>query len=450
MAATRKRVSLAGQYARTLALLFIAVELMTAAVALVFIFLPMAERAADDLAGLMVLSAQTWAELPPEVRPLFEKELAHNHQIALRPEMAPPPDTGLRHGFYIRFLEHAFEHRLGRDTFFLSETAADGGEWLWTMIPVAGHSIGAGFARSRMQTQPLGAVALAVAFGALLVGALAVWLARRIAAPVAALERAAERLAQGARPKLLPESGPRELADLARHFNRMAEQVRELSDARTTLFAGISHDLRTPLARMRLALEMLTLRPDPALIQRLERDIEEMTTLIAQLLDIARGLSTEPAQEIDLCPWLKQRAQTHEEAAASAGASLTVRCNEQLRARVATSMLARVLDNLLGNALRYAPGPIDLVAEQRPASSDAPAMLRIGVLDRGPGIAEDQRTAVLRPFHRLERSRSPTTGGFGLGLAIVRQLAHANGWRVQLAGREGGGLEAWIEVPASA
>ncbi|MGA8391818.1 MAG: hypothetical protein WB775_06740, partial [Burkholderiaceae bacterium] len=100
---------LARLYRRWLAALFIAVELITAVAAMVFIFLPMSRRAADDLAGLMVLSAQTWTELPPETRPVFEEELRKNYQIALRPNMAPAPDTGLRHGWYLRFLERAFE-----------------------------------------------------------------------------------------------------------------------------------------------------------------------------------------------------------------------------------------------------------------------------------------------------------------------------------------------------
>ncbi|MDH5580235.1 MAG: hypothetical protein OEZ09_17435, partial [Betaproteobacteria bacterium] len=95
-------------YTRWLVALFIALELVTAAAAMVFIFMPIARRAADDLSGLMVLSVQTWAELPPETRPVFEDELRRGYRIALRPDMPAAPDTGLRHGLYIRFLERAF------------------------------------------------------------------------------------------------------------------------------------------------------------------------------------------------------------------------------------------------------------------------------------------------------------------------------------------------------
>ncbi|MDP1647614.1 MAG: ATP-binding protein [Rubrivivax sp.] len=439
---------LARLYTRWLAALFITLELITAAAVLGFIMLPMSERAADDLAGLMVLSAQTWTELPPETRPVFEAELARGYQIALRPSMLPAPDTGLRHGLYIRFLELAFERRLGQEAFFLREVAADGSDWLWIAIPAGGRSVGMGFAINRLQTNPFAVLAAALAAGMLLVGALAWWLASRIAQPVARFELAAAQLAKGAHPDLLPETGPRELAALAHHFNRMALQVRELSDARTTLFAGLSHDLRTPLARMRLALEMLTLKPEPALLLRLELDIEEMNRLIGQLLEIARGLRPEAGQALDLCAWLQARTQVHRAAADAAGASLIVRCPGDLRAIAAPDMLARILDNLLGNALRYAPGPIELVGQAVSQAAGKPVHVRIGVLDRGPAIPHDQLDAVFRPFHRIEGSANPVAGGFGLGLAIVRQLAQANGWGARLERREGGGLAAWVELPA--
>ncbi|MDP2008101.1 MAG: ATP-binding protein [Rubrivivax sp.] len=445
----RPREGLARLYARWLLALFVTLELVTTVAVLVFVMLPMAERAADDLAGLMVLSAQTWAELPPQTRPVFEQELARQHRIALRPDMPPAPDTGLRHGFYVRFLERAFERRLGQGAFFEHRVAGDGADWLWIAVPAGERWMGAGFDTRRLQSNPLGALAVTLAAGMLLVAALAWWLARRIALPVARLEAAAAQLAKGSNPALLPLDGPRELADLAQHFNDMALQLGELSQARTTLFAGMSHDLRTPLARMRLALEMLTLRPDPALLQRMDNDIEEMNRLIGQLLDIARGLQPEGRQWLDLCHWLDGRRQVHAPAAAAAASTLQLQCPAGLRVQAAPQMLARVLDNLLVNALRYAAGPIDIVAlAPAPDNEGRAPLLRIGVLDRGPGIPQDQLAAVFRPFHRLEAARSPDAGGFGLGLAVVQQLARSNGWTVRLQPREGGGLEAWIELPA--
>ncbi len=102
--AVARRHGLTRLYTLWLAALFVAIEIVTAVSALVFIFLPLSERAADDLAGLMVLSAQTWVELPPGTRPVFEEELLHSYQMALRPDMVPASDTGLRHGWYLYFL----------------------------------------------------------------------------------------------------------------------------------------------------------------------------------------------------------------------------------------------------------------------------------------------------------------------------------------------------------
>lgn len=419
--------------------------------ALVFVLWPMAQRSADDLAGLMVLSAQTWVELPPATRPVFEQELAQHHRLALRPDAPAAAPDRLVHGFYIGFLEAALQRRTGQPTVLRLGAAPAGGgvpPWLWTGIPVADRHIDVGFDPGRLDTHPLVALAAVLLVGAALATAAAVWLARRISQPVARLEEAAAALAEGLRPTPLPESGPAELARLAGHFNRMAQQVRELLEARTTLLAGASHDLRTPLARMRLALEMLRLRPgDDRLLQRLEADIEAMDTLIGRMLDLARGLDHEPAQPLALRPWLQAVTQAHEDAARLAGAQLTVACDAGLQAQAAPQALGRVIDNLLGNALRYAAGPVTLSARRLPATGMGPPQLRLTVADRGPGIPPAQRAAVWRPFHRLESSRSPATGGWGLGLAVVRQIADIQGWRVELLPREGGGLEAVVDLP---
>lgn len=124
-----------------------------------------------------------------------------------------------------------------------------------------------------------------------------------------------------------------------------------------------------------------------------------------------------------------------------AGAEVLVHCPDiQIKAPLAA--LRRVLANFIANAQRYTSlGPLELRAEQRDSAC------RIGVLDRGPGIPEDQIEAVFNPFHRVDASRSPATGGMGLGLAIVRQLAQANGWQVWLENRRQGGVAAWVDVP---
>lgn len=445
MPALGRRASLARHYLRWLVSLFLALAVLILAAVLGFVMLPLAQRSADDLAGLMVLSAQTWAELPPDTRADFEVELLRKHQLALLPDMPSPPDASLAHGFYVHYLEESLHRRSGAPAHLARAPGPEPGDWLWTRVEAGGQRIGVGFSVDRLNTRPLWGLAVVVLGVVGLASLAAPWLARRIAQPVARLERAAAELATGASPAMLPESGPRELADLAGHFNQMALQVRELLDARTTLLAGVSHDLRTPLARMRLALELLTLQPDPALIARLEHDVDEMNRLIGQLLDLAKGLTHEEPATFDLRPWLIGRADLHAGAAQAVGATIVVACPPSLTVKAAAGLLGRVVDNLLVNAIRYAPGPIELVAHAVDASPGE--RVRLSVLDRGPGIPPHRMDAVWRPFQRVEESRSPQTGGYGLGLAIVRQLARNQGWAVGLAARTGGGLVAWVEVP---
>lgn len=428
-----KPTSLARQNTLLLAGAFLLVELLAAFSFAWLLMLPVAKRSADDLAGLMILSAQTWAELPPDTRMAFEHELMDNHGLALRAE---PAGEGRDewHPPYFYLLEAALARRLGAAHHLTSEPVGKT-TWYWADLPAGDGTLAVGLPRTRIETQPVLALLLALGGGLLFAGAFAWWLAQRITAPLARLEAAATRIGHGERPELLPETGPLELAALARRFNAMARQVRDLLTARTTLLAGVSHDLRTPLARMRLALEMLKSDLSPTLIARLECDIEEMNGLIATLLDLARGLEREPLEETDLAELLNGLVEN-----TASDRAITVRCNS-CRLEVAPRALRRALGNLLQNALRYAPdGPIDLVCETREASC------RIGVLDRGPGIPPKRIAAMFEPFQRLDDSRSPQTGGAGLGLAIVRELAKANGWQVRLEARAGGGLAAWIEL----
>jgi two-component system osmolarity sensor histidine kinase EnvZ len=426
--------SLARQNALALAVAFIVIELLTLTLFTLWVLLPLAKRSADDLAGLIVLSAQTWAELPPHTRPAFEEELFNSHALALRAE-PPHSSTDAWHSPYFYLLEEAVNRRTGL-TQHLSSEQQDSGTWYWVNVPVAGTRLTVGMAAARIESQPATAFLVMLVLGSLLAVAMAIWLARQLTRPMAKLEAASAVIGEGGNPALLPETGPREVAALSRRFNAMATQVRELLASRTTLLAGVSHDLRTPLTRMRLALEMLKGHPDPTMIERLEYDIEQMNQLIGNVLDLARGLAHEKPAPIALPEYLAQLALDH--GTPTNPVAVTCPPCQVAAPRVA---LQRAIGNLLQNAHRYAPGGVDLVVEMTPQHC------RIGVLDRGPGIAPDQLEAVFEPFFRLDASRSPVTGGSGLGLAIVRELARVNGWQVSLQPREGGGLQAWLELP---
>ena len=427
--------SLARQYTVRLALAFILMELLVAGLSTFFVVLPLARRSADDVAGLMVLSAQTWAELPPQTRPAFEQELLASHALALRAEL-PGPGRDEWHPPYFYLLEDALAQRTGLKH-HLSSEPLDTGTWYWAEVPTGSGHLAVGLSAVRIDSQPVTALAMALLVGLLFAMGVALWLARRLTKPLARLEAASALIGQGGSPALLPETGPRELVSLSLRFNAMAQQVSDLLSARTTLLAGVSHDLRTPLARMRLALEMLKDDHNPTLIERMERDIEQMNRLIGNVLDLARGLQHEKPISTNMPDFLHQIAADF----STPASPVTVTCPPGTWPAAPTA-LQRAIGNLLQNAQRYAPGlPVELVANFENKHC------HIGVLDHGPGIAPEQREAMFQPFHRLDASRSPVTGGSGLGLAIVRELARANGWQVALKANPGGGLQAWLELP---
>ena len=430
--------SLAQQNALRLIVVFVAFEVIAALAVISLLMLPLARRAADDFAELLALSAETWSELPPMTRPAFERHLAESHGITLR--QAPPEAAQAREGrdFYVRRVERALRSQYG-DAVRVAGSVESGEPWHWISVPSGGRLFWIGFPHSRLGTQPLATVLVTLAVGLLLATLAAWWLARRIVAPLERLDEAAALLGRGERPELLPEAGPREIAALTRRLNSLVREVDDLLEGRTTLLVGLSHDLRTPLARMRLALELLTHRRDPALIQRLEQDVEEMNRLVGDMLDLARGLGREAPTSIAIRPLLEELAARARETGVQATVS-----SADCVASAPPHALRRVLGNLLANAQRYGGGqPVELHAQLEQGG------VRIGVLDRGPGIPPEQLDAVFRPFHRVEPSRNPGTGGAGLGLAIVRQLAQANGWTVTLENRPSGGLAAWVLVESA-
>ncbi len=423
--------SLFARTALILAVVFLLFQAMATLVVYRTVIKPVAERSADDLAGLIVLSAQTWVELPPEVRPAFERELAQRHGLRLQAAsgVIRPPAAQFP---FRQEIEQALSKRL--DTKILLEGGAESGT-AWVVMAIGGRQLQAGFFPNRYAVRPPLAAVTLVSLGTFLVLLTALLLVRRITVPLARASRAAGVVGKGGIPEPLPETGPQELADLARRFNQMAREVQELLENRTTLLGGISHDLRTPLTRLQLNLELLREKFDPAKLDRMQKDLAEMNTMIGGYLELARSTQPEMAQEVDLDELLKKLAEKHGASYRSGGAC---------RFRAGPGALTRVLDNLLQNAHRYGAGEAAPELHLKCGTKH----VEISVLDSGSGIPEAELEKVLRPFYRLEASRAAATGGTGLGLAIVKQLAEINGWEIRLRNRAEGGLEARLVLAA--
>lgn len=413
--------------------------LFTLGVIIMFILLPVGQRSADDLAALMVQSTETWSELPPDTKAKFERKLMQNYQLRLLTQHEQLQDA---HKYlpYFFFLESALSRRSGQET-RLKESRDDSGEiWYWAEIPNAMQTIHIGVARSHVAAQPPVAMLLLLTVGSLATLLTAMALVRRLTTPLERLSQAAQGIGRGAWPEPIPESGPEELAALVRSFNNMTIQVQELLANRTTLLAGISHDLRTPLTRIQLAVEMLSPEADPSLTNGIRGDVEQMNCLIGQFLEVGRGMEQGEKQSVDIRAMLDEL--TH--CARRGGAEIHWQAGSECSYMINPLALRRIIVNLMENAVRYGAGkPVTL------SYTCEPEQVTIRILDEGPGIPPDQLEAVFRPFYRLEQSRSSTTGGSGLGLSISRQLAESNGLSLRLLGRASGGTEAVIILPRS-
>jgi two-component system osmolarity sensor histidine kinase EnvZ len=429
--------TLFGRTALVIALVSFAFQMFTIAVITYFALMPLGRHATDDFAALMTGVAQSWHAAQTVERAQLQEGIGRMHRL----QVQDPPGAVSDHTNmlpYFHFLESALSARTGQPIALRNSRSANGEQWYWADLPAAGTTVRVGFPASRVEVQPSLALLIILSVGMLVILITSTWLARWLIAPLSRLSAATQRIGQGQRLEPLPETGPTELATLAREFNRMGEQVEELLTNRTTLLAGISHDLRTPLARIQLALGMLSEKPERDLLDRVLHDVEGMNELIARCLEVSRDFAEKESAELGLCDLLAEIAVDF----AHVGAEIRGHKGQDCHLRVRPLALKRILSNLVDNALRYGAGqPIDI--EYRIADG----RVDICVLDRGPGIPEEEREAVFRPFYRLEPSRSSRTGGSGLGLAIVRQLATANGWSVELAQRPGGGTAACVRVP---
>ena len=257
-------------------------------------------------------------------------------------------------------------------------------------------------------------------------------LARQLNRPLKRLQLAAIRVGRGLHSTQLDvQSGPTEIRAVNRAFNLMTEQIRQAERERTVMLAGISHDLRTPLTRLRLTAEMLG---DPDLAEGMILDIEDMDAILDQFIAFMRDGSEEPVEQIDLNELLQEVAhQVHNQ--------LEVVLNLQALPLISLRRLSfkRVLANLMQNTLRYGAGPFEVKTW---ALADR---ICLRCRDHGPGIDMARAEELMQPFQRGDQARS--TQGSGLGLAIVARIVRQHRGRLQLGNAVDGGLELLIELP---
>lgn len=262
------------------------------------------------------------------------------------------------------------------------------------------------------------------------------WFAvRQAIRPLGDLAAAADALDPNRKSPPLSETGPSEVAHAARAFNAMRDRIAHYLEERVQILAAISHDLQTPITRMRLRADMADDSPER---DKLVHDLGEIERLVQDGIAYARSAhgNGEKVSRIDLASFIDSIAYDYQDT----DKSVTVLGIVQGTASTKPHALRRILSNFIDNAVKFA-GAAEISVERRGEGD-----IVITVLDRGPGIPEDMLEAAMQPFFRLEQSRNRETGGTGLGLAIAQQLAAAIGGSVRLYNRAGGGLAAEITI----
>ena len=277
-----------------------------------------------------------------------------------------------------------------------------------------------------------------VGWGMLLIGLSllgAYVIASRINRPLSLLADAARKISQGEKAYQLPIEGAKEMREVSRTFNEMNNALSRLDEERKLLLAGVSHDLRTPLARIRIAAEML---PESAndLRNGMIEDVNDMDNIIHQFLDFVRGVEGEATQMVNLNTLLQNSAERQ----SRAGRELHLKLSNNHLISVRPLAIQRMLDNLIENAYKYGKGKV--IAKTTVNATH----ITISILDNGPGIPLEQMSRLLRPFERLETARTAASGS-GLGLAIVNRIAQLHGSELELINRPEGGLEARVKLP---
>jgi two-component system osmolarity sensor histidine kinase EnvZ len=398
---------------------------------------PRARQVAQQIVSVVNLTRAALVTAQPSKRYDLLAELSQQEGIQIyagEPDerIAPLPDRR-----FLQVVASELRERLGPDT--RMALSRDGVRGLWVSFRIDDDEYWVLQPSSRIErNEPLfwvglGAVVLALALaGAFLIVA-------RVNQPLRELTRAAAEMGQGNVPAPVSETGPEEIRTLARAFNQMAMDLKRLDEERALLLAGVSHDLRSPLARIRLGLEMLDDRGAAPIKADLVQDIEDIDAAIGQFLDFARLADNEPVEAGgDLAALVRSVVVRYERS----GRVAVTRISPIPALPFRPLAIQRLVANLIDNALRHSGAAVEVT------TAVEGRLAVIEVLDRGPGIPADQAARMLQPFTRLESAR--TGPGTGLGLAIVDRIAHLHGGDVRLLPRDGGGLRARVELPLGA
>ncbi len=395
---------------------------------------PRAQTISQQVVSVVNITRAALLYADPLVRSDLLAELAANEGVRIYPLEPDDKVTPLPDGPLIKLIEQAIVAKLGADTRLAADV--NGITGLWVSLSMADDDYWVFIERDPV-ARTYGTQWIGWAMVALLLSVIgAVLITRLINRPLAQLSRASAELGSGRDPAPLPESGPIEIRTVNESFNRMVTDLGKLEADRAVLLAGISHDLRTPLSRLRLELELAPL-PESARAAMVA-DIEQMDAIVRQFLDYARKAPQARATEVDLSAALAaavQRARID----AEPNSAVEVEIAPDVQVRGYAVELDRALDNLLTNAVRYGrdaeTGRLQIAVSLTATAERAV----VSVADQGSGVSAKEIDRLLRPFERGEAARSGSTGA-GLGLPIVERIARMHGGDLHLSANSPHGL----------
>ncbi len=400
---------------------------------------PRARQIANQVVSIVTITRAALTHSAPDLRRELLFDLASNEGLRVYPLEASDRVTPSSGGNLAPLVQQQVRAQLGEGTRFARKV--NDAEGFWVSFDIDGDAYWLMLDRARIDRNPglqwlgWGAVTLVLA----LAGAL--FISGFVNSPLARLTAAARAVARGQQPDKLPETGPHEIREANRSFNHMVEDLNRIESDRTLLLAGISHDLRTPISRMLLEVEMAAL--DPEARAGMQSDLAQMDAIIGQFLDYARPGDPAGLHRTDLSALLQEVAQ---EAARLPDIEIAANIETGIAIMGQAIDLRRVFDNLIENARRYArrDGAEKVKIELTCRRENGQAVVEIA--DDGPGVPQQEIDRMLRPFTRLDAARGQANGA-GLGLAIVERLVKRHNGMLQLSNRSKGGLSARITLP---
>ena len=434
-----KRLLPKSLFGRSLLIIILPIALMQVAVTWTFFnahWETVTGRLSDSLAGDIAWLVDSYEQDPrpaPFVRIQQRAEHVMDLSIALQDGKALPTQT--RHAFFApvdRTLRHALAARLDRP-FWFDTTRYPAYVDIRVQLPQGVLKVLA--PRDRAFAAQAGAFVMWLAGATLILTTVAVLFIRNQVRAIERLAEAAEAFGKGVEVPSFHPHGAREVRQAANAFLDMKARIQRHIDQRTALLASVSHDLRTPLTRLKL--ELALAEPGPRL-QEMKRDLADMEHMIDEYLAFARGEASETSEVVNIRALIEEVC----EGASRAGAQVEVEADPELTAMVRPNAVKRALSNLVMNAAVHGE-------RLRVHAALAPSgRLEIVVDDDGPGIAPDRYEDAFKPFQRLDEARNQNEKGVGLGLAIARDIARGHGGDVTLDRSPLGGLRATVRLPA--